>query len=89
MKTSITVQNLKCGGCANTITAKLSRIENISDLKVDVENSAISFGFKRIKEVALVKDKLKSMGYPSIDNRNSLASKARSFVSCATGKISK
>lgn len=89
MKTSLVVQNLKCGGCAKTIASKLSEIENISDLEVDVENSKISFGFSKIEDVSLVKDKLKSMGYPSIDDQNSLASRAMSFVSCATGKMSK
>lgn len=89
MKTSIIVQNLKCGGCANTITGKLSELENISDLKVDVDTSAISFGFKRIRDVVLVKERLKWLGYPSIDNKNSMATKAMSFVSCAIGKISK
>lgn len=89
MDTSLVVQNLKCGGCAKTIMDKLSGIENISDLKVDVEKSAISFAFKRIKDVVLVKERLKSLGYPPIDEQNSLVNKAISFVSCATGKISK
>jgi hypothetical protein len=37
----------------------------------------------------MVKDKLKSLGYPSIDDENTLTSRAKSFVSCATGKLSK
>lgn len=89
MNTSIIVQNLKCSGCANTIAAKLSEIENISDLKVDVEASSISFDFKRIKDLVLVKERLKWLGYPSVDDQNTLAFQAMSFVSCAMGKISK
>ena len=38
MNTSIVVQNLKCGGCANTITTKLAEIENISEITIDVDN---------------------------------------------------
>ncbi|MFK7811586.1 MAG: heavy-metal-associated domain-containing protein [Maribacter sp.] len=89
MKTSITVQNLKCGGCAKTITSKLSEFENISDLSVDVEASAVSFVFEHVNDALKVKSKLKALGYPSIDDKNSVTAKAKSFVSCATGKMSK
>lgn len=89
MKTSITVQNLKCGGCANTITTNLSSIQNISDVEVVVDESTVTFSSTSTEEAQMVKEKLKSLGYPSIDDSNSLTSKAKSFVSCATGKLSK
>lgn len=89
MNTSILVQNLKCDGCANTITTKLSTITNISNVVVDVEESKISFNYKNVDDVLLVKEKLKTLGYPSVEDSNSLTSKAKSFVSCATGKLSK
>ncbi|WP_281846625.1 heavy-metal-associated domain-containing protein [Olleya namhaensis] len=89
MKTSILVQNLKCGGCANTITTKLSEIKNISDINIDVEESKVSFSYTNEADAFAVKEKLKTIGYPSIDEGNSLVSKAKSFVSCATGKLSK
>lgn len=89
MKTSISVQNLKCGGCAHTITSKISAIENISNLEVDVEENRVSFNYLMDADVLAVKIKLKNLGYPSIEDDNSLVSKAKSFVSCATGKISK
>lgn len=87
MKNSITVQNLKCDGCANTITNNLSKFENISEVQVDVESSTISFESADTEEISKVKEKLKSLGYPSVDDANSLTSKAKSFVSCATGKM--
>jgi len=34
-----------------------------------------------------VKEKLKSLGYPSIEDTNGVITKAKSFVSCATGKL--
>jgi copper chaperone CopZ len=89
MKTSIIVQNLKCGGCAKTIMSKISEVENISDVLVDVESAMVSFISKNTYVALAVKDKLKALGYPSIDSKNSMAAKAISFVSCATGKISK
>ncbi|AUC82254.1 heavy-metal-associated domain-containing protein [Lacinutrix sp. Bg11-31] len=87
MKTSIIVQNLKCGGCANTITSKLSEINNVLDLKIDIDESKVSFNYKNEVDVLAVKDKLKTLGYPSIEDINSLTSKAKSFVSCAIGKF--
>ena len=43
MNTTILIQNLKCGGCANTITTKISTLENISNVIVNVEDSSVSF----------------------------------------------
>lgn len=87
MKTSIIVQNLKCEGCAKTISSKLSDNRKIAGLTVDVESSTISFTADHIDDVLAVTNKLKSLGYPSIDDKNSITTKALSFVSCATGKI--
>lgn len=89
MKTTISVQNLKCGGCANTITSKLANVENISNLQVDVDDSKVSFNYLDEEDVLVVKEKLKQLGYPSIEDNNSFTSKTKSFVSCATGKMAK
>ncbi|RAJ16400.1 heavy-metal-associated domain-containing protein [Olleya aquimaris] len=89
MKTSIIIQNLKCGGCAHTITTKLSEIKNITNINVDEEDSKVSFSYINETDAFTVKDALKSLGYPSIDDTNSLTSKAKSFASCAKGKFLK
>lgn len=89
MKATIIVQNLKCGGCARTITNKVSELENITDVKVFPNTSTVSFAYEDSSDALRVKDKLKDLGYPSIDSKNTFASKAKSFVSCATGKMSK
>lgn len=77
MKTSILVQNLKCGGCANTINYKISNMENISNLHVDVEASKISFEYINELDAFKVKEILKNIGYPSIQDTNSVTSKAK------------
>lgn len=87
MKTTIKVQNLRCSGCANTITSKLSSIPDISEVKVNIEDCEINFNFISESNVKEVKAKLKALGYPEIEDENSMISKARSFVSCATGKF--
>lgn len=89
MKTIIPIQNLKCGGCVKTITSKLMEINTISDVIVDVETSNVSFEHKTEEDALAVTNRLKSLGYPSAENKNSMASKAMSFVSCAAGKLSK
>lgn len=89
MKTSVIVQNLKCGGCANTITNSISSIQNISEVAVDVAESKVTFTTANDEDAIKVKEKLKNLGYPSIDDTNTFTSKAKSFVSCATGKLSK
>lgn len=88
MKTSIIIQNLKCGGCANTITNKLTKIKNISDLEIDIEESKISFNYFHDEDVFLVKEILKKIGYPSDMDENTIVSKTKSYISCATGKFS-
>lgn len=89
MKTALAIQNLKCGGCAHTITAKLTELEAISNVKVDLESAKVSFEHKNDEDALAVANKLKSLGYPSVDEKNSMGAKAMSFVSCATGKLSK
>jgi copper chaperone CopZ len=87
MITSIIVQNLKCGGCANTITSKISEIKNISDVAVNVDESKISFKYVNENDALLVKEKLSKIGYPSIEDENSMVHKTKSYISCATGKF--
>ncbi len=87
METIITVQNLKCGGCVNTITTKLSEIKNIQNVQVEKESSQVSFEYNDHEDAVRVKEKLKRMGYPAIDDENSLLKKASSFISCASGKM--
>ncbi|MGB5228210.1 MAG: heavy-metal-associated domain-containing protein [Eudoraea sp.] len=89
MKTSVIVQNLQCDGCAKTITSKLSEMNGLSDVDVDTETTTVHFTCENIDDAILVKDKLKALGYPSIEYKNSVSAKARSFLSCASGKMSK
>ncbi len=89
MKATIIVQNLKCDGCAKTIMNRLIELDNIAEVSVEPETSMVSFTYKNTNDALKVMDKLKDLGYPSITNENSIKAKAKSFVSCATGKMSK
>jgi len=89
MKTVITIQNLKCGGCANTIIKKISALKSVSEVEVDNEANTVVFKAENEAAIVSVTEQLKILGYPSIKNTNSILSKAKSFVSCATGRINK
>ncbi len=88
MTTTIKIQNLKCGGCANTIITKVSNLENVNEVTVNVEDSTVTFNTSSEKEIEDVKSKLSVLGYPAEGENNSVISKAKSYVSCATGKMS-
>ena len=81
------IQNLKCSGCASTITKNISEIKLVSNVKVDVDESSVTLDSEE-NRLDDVKNKLASMGYPLEDEQNSTLSKAKSYVSCMVGKIS-
>jgi len=87
MKTTIEIQNLKCGGCANTITKKLSEINDLSELTVNNDNHTVSFNYENENTLIKAKELLNNIGYPVVGDKNVLTTKAKSFVSCAVGRI--
>lgn len=87
MKATIEVQNLKCGGCAHTIHTKLSKLEGITDVTVAIDNSLVSFEFSNESNKESAEHTLIQIGYPPIGQENSLLTKTKSMVSCATGKL--
>ena len=89
MKNTLSIQNLKCGGCANTIITQLSKLDGISEVTIDNETSEVSFNSISENEIEIVKDKLAHLGYPIVGDSNSIPTKAKSFVSCAVGRMTK
>ncbi len=87
MKTTVQIQNLKCNGCASTINNKLSGLENIKDVSVDVENDSVSFEYDSEDTFETAKKELHKLGYPLVGEENKLQSKAKSYVSCAIGRM--
>lgn len=86
MSLTIEIQNLKCGGCANTITKSLS--SDFDGVTVDVEKKTVTV---ESGDEAGVKARLRSLGYPAVGEAAGAVEgtllKAKSFVSCATGKF--
>jgi copper chaperone len=88
---TIDIENLKCGGCANSIQKNLLQLAEVQSVEVDVERAQVQVD---CTATALdeVKSVLQSLGYPergSVQGLESVSSKAKSFVSCAVGRIQK
>ncbi|OGS75392.1 MAG: heavy metal transporter [Flavobacteria bacterium RIFCSPLOWO2_12_FULL_31_7] len=87
MKTIVHIQNLKCGGCVSTITKKLNALDDVSEVTVEVEDNSVTFEYLDEHTLDVVKETLAEIGYPEDGERNSLTTKAKSYVSCAFGKM--
>lgn len=85
----INIVNLKCNGCANTIKKGLSTIKGVNEVTVSLENSEITINDVSEEVLKEVKEKLAKMGYPEVGDANTMLHKAKSFVSCASGKLDK
>ena len=86
-QTTLHIQNLKCGGCANTITTRLSELKGISEVNVNNDTDAVSFNYNSENELTKAVNLLSSLGYPVEGEANPLTKKAKSFVSCAVGRM--
>lgn len=89
MTYELSVENIKCGGCANTITTKLNEMDVIDSCEVDVENGLITVNGDDSHKPAVAQLLLK-LGYPESGTAEGLKAakaKAKSFVSCAVGRI--
>lgn len=90
MKKTYEVENVKCGGCANTLKKALQ--EDFGEVVVDLEKMPreISLDIEDSEEESL-KLKLRSLGYPlssdELSTIGNVKAKAKSFVSCAIGKM--
>jgi len=86
MKAEIQIENLKCGGCASTIKKGILAIEGVSEIDIDIEKSIVSITSEN-ENVAEIRLKLSKLGYPEVGDKNTVLHKAKSFVSCAVGRM--
>jgi len=89
MNIQIQVENIKCGGCAGTIKKKLMEDSRVSNVEVDIEQGVVSVDADGDVTSELVSMLLK-LGYPQTGTTEGIAAakaKAKSFVSCAIGKV--
>jgi copper chaperone len=89
MKTeNITVANLSCGGCVNTITKKITSIAGVAKVEVDLETNIVSVNHNENVSRERITETLLSIGYPEANEKNGLLTQLKSVTSCLTGKLS-
>ena len=84
----IEIQNLKCGGCAKTVIDSLQKMDSVTSVTVDIDKSSVSVEAVAEDQLTAIENKLSEIGYPPVGSKNSIITKAKSYVSCATGKMS-
>lgn len=90
-RTQLIVENIKCGGCAKTISKSLSEL-GFKNVAVNPEQSFVELDSpKNPDTIGDAIAKLRELVYPLIETEEGLravALKAKSYLSCAIGKIS-
>ncbi|HEB81696.1 MAG TPA: cation transporter [Gammaproteobacteria bacterium] len=89
MAYQVSVENIKCGGCAGTIKKRLNELDAVNDCEVDIENGIVSIDGDESHKDEVVALLLK-LGYPESGTAEGIAAakaKAKSFVSCAVGRM--
>ncbi len=91
MQKSFKVLNIKCSGCANTVKESLKSEFGEVDVDLEQEPRVVTLEIKDGQAEQSFRKKMRSLGYPMEDEdlgtftKGSL--KAKSFVSCAIGKM--
>jgi copper chaperone len=80
----IEVENIKCGGCVNSIRTALMKINGVENVVVDKDIETITIDSSEGKEIFVAA--LSKLGYPE-RGQNTVMKKAKSYVSCAAGKM--
>jgi len=90
MKKTFEVENVKCGGCANTLKSKLKNTFGDVSVDLDVTPRKITLDIEDT-QIEDLKTQLRSLGYPlttdELSTFQNVGAKAKSFVSCAIGKM--
>jgi copper chaperone len=90
MAYQISVENIKCGGCASTIRSRLQAMDGVNKIDVDIAEGIVTIDGAEDTRAAVTARLLK-LGYPESGTAEGIAAakaRAKSFVSCAVGRIS-
>ena len=90
MKQTFEVINVKCGGCASTLKTSLSEEFGEVDVNLEVDPRQITLDIDE-SNIPALRTSLKKLGYPMSDEDlttiEGFSTTAKSFVSCAVGKM--
>lgn len=80
------IQNIRCGGCANTIRRRMAEA-GFEVLDVRPADHAVVVAEPGPDRIAAGAAILKALGYPLMDEDSGVGDFARSVVSCAIGRF--
>ncbi len=80
------IDNLKCGGCANTIDQALRKFTELKTIQINIEEGAITLCSDEELQRPKYLSVLKKLGYPELGTSN-LLQKGKSYISCAIGRM--
>lgn len=92
MEAQIKVDNLKCGGCASTITKQIKAMEGITEVNVLPDEGEVDITYTEQADLNKVKQKLHDLGYPesgTAEGFDKISSNIKSYMSCAVGRLTK
>ena len=85
----LNIANIKCSGCAHSITTKLNSIMGLTEAEVNTDNGTIAITYETDTVRDNVIHKLNAMGYPEATAENGLLMQAKSYANCLVGKVTK
>ena len=64
MKTTVIIQNLSCDSCKNALEIKLSHMEGVSKVDINVAKKSLTFDYTTHNVIEGLRSELRDMGYP-------------------------
>ena len=84
---SITIANLKCQGCENSIKKELLSIPGVENVSVNHESDSVTV----VHDAQVLRETLTSrlykLGYPEATEKNGLLLQLKSYASCMIGRL--
>ena len=90
MSWTVAVENIKCGGCARSIEKAMLAIPGVEGVAVNVDANEVTVRGPDTLRGAVM-ERLAKLGYPergAVSGFDAAAARAKSYVSCAIGKVS-
>ncbi|OYT16681.1 MAG: heavy metal transporter [Bacteroidetes bacterium 4572_77] len=88
MITTFYLDNVKCMGCKNTLIKEARKQKELQNIQVDIATGKVVVEYVGGREIlGRIKSRLYRRGYPE-KGRNDRITKAKSYISCAVGRIS-
>lgn len=84
---NLTIENVKCHGCVNSIQNSLNKIQGIDQVIINPATGTLKIISNQEIDIEIVVRKLNKLGYPVAGQRNSLPLKVKSYVSCMIGRV--